>query len=184
MATELVIYGVCFGVGVFLTFLSVMVEHVFGRGTDGVEPVPVGGERGGTCAVRLWSPTWMGTFVAGFGGVGLFVSRLELTGSVLMSVPLSGAGGVVLAMVVQRLCRRWFGGSGVRSDSEGEPDGGTLVMVEIPIPAGGEGRISWARGGMLRTMAARTETGVGVASGRLVRVTRIVDGKCHVEEIG
>jgi hypothetical protein len=185
---DLLIYAVCLGLGIFFLLIGVVVEHVFrdheaGLVTDaGAESSQRADGTPTTAASRLWSPTRLAAFVLGFGGVGVGLSQIGLTSSPYISAPLALAGGAVIAAIVQALCRRWFPAPPLGTcRAVGSPAADRATVVS-PIPEGGRGEIAYADAGMMRTVWARTESGAGLAVGRVVRITRRVGLECFVEE--
>jgi hypothetical protein len=177
---DLLIYAICLGLGVFFVLIAVVVEHVFrdheAAGVADAESVVPEREH------TMWSPTRLAAFVLGFGAVGVVLNQIELTSRIYVSFPLSMAGGVILAVILQALCRRCFpgrvmGGPGVSALPL--PAHATVVRS---IPAGGQGEIAYPHEGTMHTAWARSETGAAFAAGRVVRITRRVGMECYVEE--
>jgi membrane protein implicated in regulation of membrane protease activity len=174
---DLLIYAICLGLGVFFVLIAVVVEHVFrdheAAGlADAESVVPEG-------ANTMWSPTRLAAFVLGFGGVGVVLNQIELTSRIYVSVPLALAGGVILGVILQALCRRWFPVRVTGGAALPLPAHATVVRS---IPTGGQGEIAYPHGGTMHTVWARTETGAALAAGRVVRITRREGMEYYVEE--
>ena len=61
------------------------------------------------------------------------------------------------------------------------PHRGTEASVVSPIPENGVGEIAYVVGGTRYTAPARTENGVPVGNGKLVRITRVVGTQFYVD---
>jgi membrane protein implicated in regulation of membrane protease activity len=183
---DLLIYAILLGLGVFVLLIAVVVEHLFrdheAAGLANADDVFDHGA--GTQAFsRMWSPTRLAAFVLGFGAVGVGLKQIEVTSSIYVSFPLSLLGGAILSVVLQDLCRRWFAVRGVAGSREPALPGPAHATVVRSIPEGGQGEIAYPQGGSMHTESARTETGVALEAGRMVRITRRVGMECYVEEL-
>ena len=58
---------------------------------------------------------------------------------------------------------------------------GATASILTPIPENGVGQIAYVQGGSRYTAPARTESGVPVPAGKLVRITRIAGSDFFVE---
>jgi membrane-bound ClpP family serine protease len=58
---------------------------------------------------------------------------------------------------------------------------GMTATIITPIPEKGVGEIAYVQGGTRYTAPAREETGVAVAAGQLVKITRVVGSQFYVQ---
>jgi hypothetical protein len=58
--------------------------------------------------------------------------------------------------------------------------GGTEASIVSPIPENGVGEIAYVIGGTRYTAPARTENGVAIGNGKLVKITRVVGTQFYV----
>jgi membrane protein implicated in regulation of membrane protease activity len=58
---------------------------------------------------------------------------------------------------------------------------GQTASIVTPIPENGVGEIAYVQGGSRYTAPARTESGIPVAAGKPVRITRVVGTQYYVE---
>ncbi|MFO1475564.1 MAG: NfeD family protein [Verrucomicrobiota bacterium] len=191
---EFQIYFVCFGVGLVFTILSALFGHVF-SGHDGMDvggahgDVGTGGhadagyDSGGMPGISIVSPTTIASFITALGGMGMILSRLEATRSAWISAPLSVLGGLIVAVAVFFLFNAMFS----RTQGSSEAKVATLVglnaTIITPIPQNGVGEIAYVQAGTRYTAPARTEESQPVASGKTVRIVRIVGSQFYVSPV-
>src|SRR5215472_12889855 len=112
---EFLIYSICFGVGVVFTLFSAIFGHAFGGGHDihvdiGHADAGHGGGQGGGHAgsdagqgmptLSFLSPTILASFVTALGGIGMVLSKIDVTRPLWISLPLSVLGGLLIAAAV------------------------------------------------------------------------------------
>src|SRR5260370_31264679 len=99
---DLLVYEICFGVGLLFAMVSAFAGHLFG-GHDAHVDVGTGGhaEAGfqdtGMPGLSPFSPTSICSFITAFGGLGLIFSHIEATRSPLLSAPLALLGARLIA---------------------------------------------------------------------------------------
>src|SRR5438105_14085883 len=92
---EILVYSVCFAVGLLFAIVSALLGHLFGGGHDAHVDVGTGGhaEAGfqdtGMPGLSPFSPTTISAFLTAFGGLGLAFSPIERTQSPWRSAPLA-----------------------------------------------------------------------------------------------
>ena len=185
---DVLIYSICFGVGLVFAIASAFLGHLFGgHGMDtGHVDIGTGGhaEAGfqdtGMPGLSPFSPTTITSFVTAFGGFGLIFSRIEATRSIWLSAPLATLGALLTAAGVIAL----FGWIFHHTQSSSESRIATLVGVSAtiitPIPANGVGEIAYVQAGMRYTAPARDERGAPVANGQTVKIVRIVGSQFYI----
>jgi membrane protein implicated in regulation of membrane protease activity len=123
----------------------------------------------------------LASFVTAFGAVGLVLSGFDATRNVWVSAPISFVGGLGIALVVLWLFNLMF--RKTQSSSEGNVGKliGQSAAIISPIPENGVGEISYTQFGSRYTAPARDEKGRALASGKTVKITRIVGTQFFVE---
>ena len=171
------IYLVCIGVGLLFAAVSAFFAEGSG-GHEGHGDSHAGHAECGHGANDMpgfssLSPTSIATFVTAFGGFGLIFSKIELTRSAWLSVPLAALGGLVVAALVVVVFNKIF--RATQSSSEGRVAElfGTSATVITPIGAGGVGEIAYVQGGSRYTAAARALDESEIPSGAKVRIVRV-----------
>src|SRR6266436_557143 len=182
---DLLVYQICFGVGLLFAIVSAFAGHLFG-GHDAHVDVGTGGhaEAGfqdtGMPGLSPFSPTSICSFITAFGGLGMIFSHIEATRSPWLSAPLALVGALMIAAAVIWL----FGTIFHKTQSSSESRVGTLVgmigTIITPIPANGVGEIAYVQGGSRYTAPARDERGAPVANGQTVKIVRIVGSQFYV----
>lgn len=175
------IYSICFGVGLLFTLVSAFFGH--GHADSGMAHGTVGHDAGAHGHAEAGggshdmpgfaplSPTTIATFLTAFGGLGMFLCRLNATHR--FSVFIAATGALAIATLVG-----WFF-SVVFRRTQGSSEGrvsellGQSATVITPIPAGGVGEISYVQNGSRYSAPARTEDGSIVPSGTTVWIVRI-----------
>ena len=183
------VYLICFGVGLVFTLVSAFMADVFG----GHDAADVGGHEGagghaeaGIGASDMpgfsaLSPTTIAAFVTAFGGFGMVFSKIEKTSSPWISVPLSAAGGFIIAALVLMLFRVVFRHTQASSEARVSKLVGTTANIITPIPPNGVGEIAYVNGGTRYTAPARSLSGAEIGNGKVVRISRIVGSQFYVE---
>ncbi len=185
---EVIVYAVCFSVGLLFALISAFMGHVFGGGDAHVD-IGTGGhaEAGfqdtGMPGLSPFSPTTLASFITAFGGFGLIFSKIEATKSPWLSAPLALVCAVAVAAGVMFLFAFIF--HKTQSSSEvriGNMVGMTATVI-TPIPADGVGEIAYVQGGSRSTAPARCELNEVIGSGRTVKVVRIVGSQFYVQPV-
>lgn len=182
------VYFICLGFGLIFTVLCLVFGHFFG-GHDVDSDVGTGGhaEAGfadsGVPALSFFSPTVLATFVTAFGAIGSVLSRIDATSNVWISAPLSALGGLGIASAALFVFNLAFRKTQGSSESKVGKLVGHEANVISPIPQDGVGEIAYIQGGSRYNAPARTENGVAVGSGKMVRIKKIVGGQFYVEVI-
>jgi membrane protein implicated in regulation of membrane protease activity len=183
----ILIYLICFGVGLLFTLLSALFGEVFGgHDADGVGTgghAEAGFDHTGMPGMSIFSPTVMAAFLTAFGGFGMIFSKFEPTKNPWVSGPLSALCGLAVAGAVFVMFNRIF--KKTQSSSEGKVAAllGTDATITSPIPEQGVGEIAYVQGGSRYSAPARTESGQAIPAGRTVRITRIVGTQFFVEQV-
>jgi membrane protein implicated in regulation of membrane protease activity len=180
------IYLICFAVGLLFTIISAVLGDIFGgHGVDHGD-VGTGGhaeagfEHTGMPGMSPFSPTTIAAFVTAFGGIGLILSRINMTKPVLISAPLSALGGLAIAGGIFLLFNKIFSKTQSSSESRVATLVGVQATVITPIPQHGVGEIAYVQGGSRYTAPARTETGAAVSGGVTVKINRVVGTQFYV----
>ena len=178
------IYLVCIGVGLLFAVVSAFFAGG-GSGHDGHADAHAGHTDCGPGAHDMpgfsaLSPTSIATFVTAFGGFGLIFSKIELTQSAWLSVPLAAFCGLAVAALVVVVFNKIF--RATQSSSEGRVAElfGMSATVITPIAAGGVGEIAYVQGGTRYTAAARALDEHEIPSGASVRIVRTAGSQFYV----
>ncbi|MGA2863132.1 MAG: NfeD family protein [Verrucomicrobiota bacterium] len=185
---DIVIYSICFGVGLLFAVISAFLGHLFGgHGVDGGHVdlgtgghAEAGFQETGMPGLSPFSPTTITSFITAFGGFGLIFTRLPATRSPWISAPLATLGALLTAAGVVLL----FGWVFHKTQSSSESHIATLVgmtaTIITPIPPGGVGEIAYVQAGTRYSAPARDERGAPVANGQTVKIVRIVGSQFYV----
>jgi membrane protein implicated in regulation of membrane protease activity len=181
-------YLICFGIGLVFTIVSAFMADVFGGhdvpGHEGAGGHAEAGFDGNDMpGFSPLSPTTIASFVTAFGGFGMVLSKFERTSSPWVSVPLSAVGGLIVAALVLLLFRSVFRHTQASSESRVARLIGTTGTLITPIPPNGVGEIAYVSGGTRYTAPARSLSGAEIASGKAVRIARIIGSQFYVEAI-
>lgn len=178
-------YLICFLVGFGLSALSLLagsvhlhLPHLHVH--QGVHVSMRGGSGGGGRVDLSWfNFGTIAAFLAWFGGTGYLLEHyyhvwfLIVLGIAMFSG--LGAGAIVFWFLAKFLMGR---------EKELDPDDydmvGVLGKLSIPIRAGGTGEIIYSQQGTRRVAGARSETGIAIAKGAEVVVTRYEKGIAYV----
>jgi membrane protein implicated in regulation of membrane protease activity len=181
------VYAGCLGVGLLFTIFSAIFGHAFGGhdgadiGTDG--HAEAGLDTHGMPGISFFSPTVVASFVTAFGAFGIVFSNIALTKTVWASAPLSAVSGGVVAWLIFVFFNAMFKRTQASSESQIATLAGQTASIISPIPENGVGEIAYVQGGTRYTAPARAESGVPVAAGRTVRISRVVGTQFYVEAI-
>lgn len=182
----MIVYGICLVSGLFFTVLSVMVGHFFGHGghvTGSGGHVEAGADSSDEPGISIFSPTIIASFITAFGGFGLIFTQFPRTSNAVISAPLSLAGGLIIAGIMLVFFRFVF----LHAQGSSEAHVARMVGVEAnvitPIPANGVGEIAYVVGETRYTAPARAESGLAVANGQAVKISRIVGSQFYVKII-
>ena len=166
---DFTIYLVCLVLGVLFTLISAVAGHIFD-----------GGHEAGDGDFTL---TVIAIFVTAFGGLGVIFNQIEATRNPWISMPLATVGGFAISYSVLCLLRQLFRKTQSSSESKVSSLVGQVAEIITPIPQNGVGEIAYVQAGTRYTAPARTETGAAVASGRAVKITRVVGSQFHVAPV-
>jgi membrane protein implicated in regulation of membrane protease activity len=185
---EQYVYFGCFLFGLLFTIISVFFGHHYG-GSDAHFDLGTGGhaeagyEHSGMPGISPFSPTTICAFITAFGGFGLIFSHIDATKSAWVSTPLSLFGGLLISAAVLALFSYIF--QKTQSSSEGHMGSlvGRTATVITPIPPSGVGEIAYVQGGSRYTAPAREQSGLAVANGQTVKITRIAESQFFVSTV-
>jgi membrane-bound ClpP family serine protease len=185
---DVIIYSICFGVGLVFAVLSAFFGHLFGGhdidgahidlGTGG--HAEAGFQETGMPGLSPFSPTTITSFVTAFGAFGLILTRIEATRSPWVSAPLATLGALLVTAAVIALFAFIFHQTQASSESRIATLVGMSGTIITPIPANGVGEIAYVQAGMRYTAPARDERGAPVGSGQTVKIVRIVGSQFYV----
>jgi membrane protein implicated in regulation of membrane protease activity len=180
---EFAIYLICLGTGLLFTVLSAVAGHFAGHighvdGSGG--HAEAGADASDSPGVSLFSPTIIAAFIMAFGGFGIVFHEIPATSRAYVSAPLALLGGLLTTVALVFVLRELF--RHTQSSSEGKVGGlvGSNATVISPFPANGMGEIAYVQSGTRYTAPAREETGLALASGQNVRITRITGSQFFV----
>ena len=94
---------------------------------------------------------------------------------------LLAAGALVASLGVLWMMNKIFGKMQGSSEARVGQLVGTTASLASPIPENGVGEISYVYGGSRYSAPARSEDGHAIATGKLVKITRIVGTQYFVE---
>src|SRR5260370_38796277 len=146
---DLLVYEICFGVGLLFAMVSAFAGPLCGGHVAHVDVGTGGhGEAGfqdtGMPGLSPFSPTSICSFITAFGALGMILSHIEATRSPWISAPLALLGALIIAAGVVWLFRMLF----YKTQSSTEARVGTLVGITgtiiPPIPANGVGENAYA----------------------------------------
>lgn len=166
------IYLICFGVGLVFAIASAFLAEVFGGHDAHAGHAEVGFDAHHMPGFSVFSPTTIASFITAFGGLGLIFSRIEVTHSAWLSVPLALAGGFGIAALVVVSFNKVFRVTQGSSEGRVAELFGQSATVITPISAGGVGEIAYVQGGTRYTAAARTLDDTPIAKDTPVRIVR------------
>jgi membrane-bound ClpP family serine protease len=175
---DVLIYSICFVVGLLFAVISAFLGHLFG-GHDVHVDVGTGGhaesgfENGGLPGLSPFSPTSIASFITSFGALGLIFSKFEPTKNPWISGFLAALGAFLIAGAVII----FFGLVFRKTQSSSESLVGALIgqigTIITAVPANGVGEIAYVHRGSRYTAPVRNEFGEQIASGQSVAIVRI-----------
>jgi membrane protein implicated in regulation of membrane protease activity len=180
-----IVYTICLVFGLIFTLFSAVLGHLFGGhgdvhvGTGGHAEGGVGHD--GVPGISFLSPTVLASFITAFGALGLIFCKIDLTSSVWINAPLSFFGALGVAVLVLWLFNTVFKKTEGSSESRVATLIGQTAAIVTPIPENGVGEISYTQAGSRYTAPARADKGGTIASGKTVKITRIVGTQFYVE---
>lgn len=192
------VYLICFLVGLVFALISAFTSGAFDSDHDAGADHDAGhdgGAEGGAEAGGIeatgghmpefapMSPVTIFTFVTCFGGAGMIFTRIDVTNTPWLHLPLSLLAGFAGAGVVFAIFSKIF--SITQSSSEVRVAGliGLSATVVTPIPENGMGEIAYVVGGSRYNCPAREETGQAVATGAEVKIAKVVGGTYYVKKV-
>ena len=179
----MIIYTICLVLGLMFTLFSAVAGHLFGGhdtvGTDG--QADAGFSNDGMPGVSFFSPTILASFITAFGAFGMILAAIPATASPWLSAPISFVVSFVVALGVLWLMNTMFRKMQGSSEAKVGQLVGTTASLASPIPENGVGEISYVFGGSRYSAPARAENGHAIASGKTVKITRIVGTQYFVE---
>jgi hypothetical protein len=183
--TVYTIYLFCLVVGLAFTLFSVVAGHFFGGHGDHVGGsgghAEAGADSSDMPGMSIFSPTIISAFITAFGGFGIIFCEFPATDKAAISAPLSILAALVVAGGLYKFLDTVFSHTQGSSESHVAQLAGTEASIVSPIPANGVGEIAYVVSGTRYTAPARTETGVAIPNGRLVKITRVVGTQFYVE---
>lgn len=183
-STAILIYTICFGVGLLFALLSLVLGHVGPHHVEGGHDAGAHGhaEAGaGTHDMPGFQPvgpTTIATFVTAFGGLGMVFVRMDSLHR--YSGVLAALGALVIATIVFwgfRAVFRWAQGS---SEGRIAEVAGLSATVITPIGPDSVGEIAYIQAGTRYSAPARSEERASFGSGATVRITRVVGSQFYV----
>ena len=179
----MIIYTICLVFGLMFTIASAFLGHLFGShdavGTGG--HADAGFSSDGVPGITFFSPTVLASFLTAFGAFGLILGKIPVTSSVWLNAPLSFVSALVVAFGVLWLMNLIFRKTQGSSEARVGQLVGVTAALASPIPENGVGEISYVFGGARYSAPARSENGHAIASGKAVKITRIVGTQYFVE---
>lgn len=179
----MIVYTICLVFGLIFTLFSAVAGHLFGGhgivGTDG--QADAGFNADGVPGVSFFSPTVLASFITAFGAFGLIFCQVDATKSVWVNAPIAFGGGLVVALITLWLFNAMFRKTQGSSEGRVAKLIGQTAAIISPIPENGVGEISYTQAGSRYTAPARNEKSSAIATGKTVKITRIVGTQFFVE---
>jgi membrane protein implicated in regulation of membrane protease activity len=179
------IYLFCLVVGLVFTLLSVIFGHFFGGHGDHVGGsgghAEAGADTSDMPGISIFSPTIIASFVTAFGGFGIIFTEIQATSKAVVSAPLAIVAAFAVAGLMYKFLSLLFRHAQGSSESHVAALVGMEANVITPIPENGVGEIAYVVGGTRYTAPARTENGIAVATGRAVKIKRVIGTQFYVE---
>jgi membrane protein implicated in regulation of membrane protease activity len=171
-------------VGLVFTLVSAFFGHLFGGHEAHVDGsgghAEAGADSSDMPGVSALSPTVIASFITAFGGLGIIFHQVPATRSAWISAPLAALGALLIASALLWLLRQIFSHTQSSSESRLSSVVGVVASVVSPIPEAGVGEIAYVQAGTRYTAPAREETGKPVASGKAVKIVRVVGSQFYV----
>jgi membrane protein implicated in regulation of membrane protease activity len=173
-------YLVCFLVGFSLSALALLAGsvhlHLPHMHVHQGMAAPSGSGRGGLSWFNFGT---IAAFLAWFGGTGFLLERYYHVWAVLALGAALVSGAAAAAVVFWFLAKVLMARETALDDADYDMIG-VLGKLSIPIRAGGTGEIIYSQQGTRRVAGARSETGIAIANGAEVVVTRYEKGIAYV----
>ena len=129
------------------------------------------------------SPVTIFTFITCFGGAGMVFSRIDVTSSALLHLPLSVIAGFAGAGIVFAIFSKIFSATQSSSEARVASLVGLSATVVTPIAEKGMGEIAYVVGGTRYNSPAREDTGQPLPTGAEVKIARVVGGTYYVKQV-
>ena len=178
------VYEVCFWVGLLLT-LATSLLGMGGRGGHGGHGLFHLGShamghhgQGGPSPFNLTSIL---TFLTVFGGVGFVLQSAGLFGGVLILLLALSAGSLVAWLLFLALVKIFLKGEQVMDESQYDMTG-MIGHVSVAIPDTGVGEIKYVLQDTVRSIGARSASGVKIPKGDKIVVRSIQKGIAIVQD--
>jgi hypothetical protein len=192
MGTIQFIYLAALLAGLTYAIFSLVMGDLMGAGGDSVghdfaggHDLDVGGHEPGSAHAEIhfspFSPLVISGFLAGVGGIGLFVSGL-LTRNVVFHLPVALAAGTAISYLIGFLIFKLKQASEVSSEAVVADLVGCEAEVSAGIPSRGVGEIVYVAKGSRYTAPARTADGQAIAKNQVVTI-KDVSGSVMVVEL-
>jgi membrane protein implicated in regulation of membrane protease activity len=179
----MIIYTICLVFGLMFTLFSAFAGHLFGGhdsiGTGG--HADAGFNSDGVPGITFFSPTILSSFITAFGAFGLILFEIPATSSVWINAPVSFVASLGISLLVLWFMNAIFLKMQGSSEARVAQLVGTVASLASPIPESGVGEISYVFGGSRYSAPARSEDGHAIATGKTVKITRIVGNQYFVE---
>jgi membrane-bound ClpP family serine protease len=187
--TVFLVYFFCFVFGLLFTIASAFMSGLFsGHEPSGHEAqIGSGGHAEGGMAnydmpgFSPLSPTVLASFVTAFGALGMILSKISLTQSPWINIPLSLLGGLGIAAGVFFVFQKIFQATQSSSEAHVSDLKGTSASVITPIPENGVGEIAYVCGGSRYSNPARSVDGRAIPDGTSVIIVKIVGSQYYVQ---
>lgn len=183
--TAFTIYLFCLVVGLVFTLLSALFGHFFGGHADHVVGSEGHAEAGADTSdmpgISIFSPTIIASFITAFGGFGIIFTEVPAISKPVISAPLSIFAALLVAGAMYKFLSLIFSHTQGSSESHVAALVGADASVITPIPQNGVGEIAYVVRGTRYTAPARVESGAAIASGKSVKIKRIVGTQFYVE---
>lgn len=183
-STAILVYTVCFGVGLLFALVSLVFGHLghthFDSGHDAGAHghVEAGADIHSMPGFQPVGPTTIATFTTAFGGLGMVLIRSESLHR--YSGVLAALGALAIAALVAwgfSVVFRWSQGS---SEGRVAEVAGLDATVITPIGPDSVGEIAYVQAGSRYSAPARSEQRAAFGTGATVRITRVVGSQFYV----
>lgn len=175
----LVLFQVCFFVGLGLALVSFICGHVFsGFGVDGLDFSAFGMD----VSLPL-SPIPYILGITVFGGIGWILWKTENPPALVFIILIAAAAGILIAVLFQLFIIKPLKKAENTSAPDAEELIGLLAVVTEKIPAHGFGEITYVIHGNSFAAPAKATTDAELAKGSEVSICWIEDHVFYVAEI-